>query len=70
MRNVTIYISQLPEEIQEEILVKITASLTVAGDFTEDNLQRARDGRLSDLDEVLDIGKYAESVPTIKLGQG
>ncbi len=70
MRNVTIYVSQLPTKIQEEIRAKITASLTVAGDFTEDNLQRAMDGRLSDLDEVLDIGEYAESVPAIKLGQG
>lgn len=70
MRNGSIYVAQLPTEIQAEIRAEITASLTVTGDFTEDNLQRAMDSRLSDLDEVLDIGKYAESVPDMKLGQG
>lgn len=70
MRNVTIYVTQLPTEIQGEIRAEITASLTVTGDFTEDNLQRAMDSRLSDLEEVLDIGKYAESIPAMKLEQG
>lgn len=70
MRNVTIYVTELPTEIQAEIRAEITASLTATGDFTEDNLQRAMDSRLSDLDEVLDAGKYVESIPAMKLGQG
>ena len=70
MRNSSIYVAQLPIEIRTEIRARIAESLTAAGDFTEDNLQRAMDSRLSDLDEVLDIEKYAESVPVMKLGQG
>jgi len=70
MRNGSIYVTQLPTEIQTKIREEITASLTAKGDFTEDNLQRAMDSKLSDLDEVLDIGKYTESVPAMELGQG
>jgi len=70
MRNGSIYVTQLPTEIQTKIRAEITASLTAKGDFTEDNLQRAMDSKLSDLDEVLDIGKYTESVPAMELGQG
>ena len=70
MRNGSIYVVQLPIEIRTEIRARIAESLTAKGDFTEDNLQRAMDSRLSDLDEVLDIEKYAEPVPAMKLGQG
>lgn len=70
MRNVTIYVTQFPSEIQAEIRGEITVSLIIAGNFTEDDLQRGMDSRLSDLDEVLDIEKYTESVPSMVLGQG
>lgn len=69
MRNVTIYVTQFPTKIQAKIRAEVKASLTVAGDLTEDNLQWAMDSRLSDLEEVLDTEKYAESVPVMKLGQ-
>ena len=70
MRNSYIYVAQLPIEIRTEIRARIAESLTAAGDLTEDNLQRAMDGRLSDLDEVLDTEKYAEATPAMKLGLG
>lgn len=58
MMNAAAYVAQLPAELQEQIRAEVTAALAAGGNTAEDDINRAMDGRIGDLEEVLDVRKY------------
>lgn len=53
------YVSSMSESIQQEIREEVSARLWETGNYSPENVDRAMDSRLCDLEELLDIAKYA-----------
>lgn len=54
------YIAAMPDAVQEEIRQKVIAALTEHGECTPENVQRAMDSKIYDLDDLIDIREYVE----------
>lgn len=55
MMNAAAYVAQLPGELREQIRAEVTAELAAGSNAAEDDINRAMDGRIGDLEEVLDV---------------
>lgn len=53
------YIAAMPDDLQEEIRQKVIAALTEHGECTPENIERALDSKIYDLDGLIDIREYA-----------
>ena len=49
----------MPESVQQEIRKEVSARLRDTGNYSPESVDRAMDSRLCDLEELLDIAKYA-----------
>lgn len=58
------HIAALPEPIQQEIREEVGARLIETGNYSPENVERAMDSKLCDLEELLDIEKYAGKLET------
>lgn len=58
------HIAALPESIQQEIREEVGARLIETGNYSPENVERAMDSKLCDLEELLDIEKYAGKMET------
>lgn len=58
------YVAALPEPIQQEIREEVSARLKETGNYSPENVERAMDSKLCDLEELLDIEKYAGKLET------
>lgn len=53
------YVAAMPETVQQEIREEVSARLKEAGNYSPESVERAMDSRLCDLEELLDVEKYA-----------
>lgn len=53
------YVAAMPESVQQEIREEVSARLKEIGNYSPESVDRAMDSRLCDLEELLDIAKYA-----------
>lgn len=53
------YVAAMPESVQQEIRKEVSARLRDTGNYSPESVDRAMDSRLCDLEELLDIAKYA-----------
>lgn len=58
------HVAALPESIQQEIREEVSACLKETGNYSPESVDRAMDSRLCDLEELLDIAKYAGKLET------
>lgn len=58
------YVAALPEPIQQEIREEVDTRLKETGNYSSENVERAMDSKLCDLEELLDIEKYAGKLET------
>jgi hypothetical protein len=54
----TTFIIQLPSEIQSKIKQEVVTALTAVNQFSKEALDDAMDGRLSDIEDVINIKPY------------
>lgn len=52
------YIAAMPDALQEEIRQKVIAILMEHGECTPENIERALDSKIYDLDGLIDIREY------------
>lgn len=52
------HIVALPEPIQQKIKEDVSARLKEIGDYSPENVERAMNSKLCDMEELLDIQKY------------
>ncbi len=53
------YVVALPDIVQQEIREEVSARLREIGNYSPESVDHAMDSRLCDLEELLDIAKYA-----------
>ena len=58
----TCYVAAMPDIVQQEIREEVSARLKETGNYSPESVERAMDSRLCDLEELLDIAKYAGKV--------
>ncbi len=54
----SLFIGLMPESVQKKILKEVTKNLKKIGQYSEENVQRAMDSKLWDLDELIDYRKF------------
>lgn len=53
------YVAAMPDIVQQEIREEVSARLNETGNYSPESVDRAMDSRLCDLEELLDIARYA-----------
>lgn len=70
MMDAATYVAQLPTELQEQIRAELTAALAAGDNAAEDDINRAMNSRIGDLEELLDVRKYTGGSETPALIPG
>ncbi|MFV0466464.1 MAG: hypothetical protein ACK5ML_10365 [Lachnospiraceae bacterium] len=55
-----IYVGSLPEEVQKQIKLEVVSKLRELGLYSPENVERAMESKLSDLEDIIDTKKYEE----------
>jgi len=55
-----VYVSSLPYLMQQQIRKEVIEKLQKLGSYSPENVERAINSRLSDLENVIDVRKYEE----------
>lgn len=61
-----IYVGSLPEEVQKQIKSEVVSKLRELGLYSQENIERAMESKLSDLEDIIDTKKYEEIVHSEK----
>lgn len=56
------YIAAMPDLVQEEIKEKVIAALTECGECTPENVERAMNSKIHDLEDLIDIKEYVRRI--------
>ena len=69
---VSLYVAQLPAEAKVRLRAEVESTLKASGEDTAENIERAMNGKLTDLDGLIDIQKYMapEAAEPITPGSG
>lgn len=61
-----IYVGSLPEEVQKKIKSEVVSKLRELGLYSPENIERAMESKLKDLEDIIDTKKYEEIVRSEK----
>lgn len=61
-----IYVGSLPEEVQKQIKSGVVSKLKELGLYSPENVERAMESKLKDLEDIIDTKKYEEIVRSEK----
>lgn len=61
-----IYVGSLPEEVQKQIKSDVVSKLRELGLYSPENVERAMESKLKDLEDIIDTKKYEEIVRSEK----
>ncbi|MFP3152979.1 hypothetical protein LQZ18_00840 [Lachnospiraceae bacterium ZAX-1] len=56
------YIAAMPDLVQKEIKEKVIAALTEYGEYTPENVERAMNSKIYDLEDLIDIREYVRQM--------
>ena len=61
-----IYVGSLPEEVQKQIKSEVVSKLRELGLYSPENVERAMESKLKDLEDIIDTKKYEKIVRSEK----
>ena len=61
-----IYVGSLPEEVQKQIKSEVVSKLREFGLYSPENVERAIESKLKELEDIIDTKKYEEIVRSEK----
>lgn len=61
-----IYVGSLPEEVQKQIKSEVVSKLRELGLYSPENVERAIESKLKELEDIIDTKKYEEIVRSEK----